>query len=344
MTMTIADAFAAYFRHLKHVRALSEQTLKAYRTPVNHLVTFLSVQGLTPDSTPVESISTTLIIEFLAWLDEHLQKRSDRSGALKTRRVYRTAIAALLNFLVVESQLLPCSVENYDRLCKIILRGLRTPAAQAVSPERLPTDEIVSLLRATVQQPPEPPADATPHLIHLQHLRYLRDVAIFETLVSSGLRVGELVGLRRGRLLYTEMGAIVTGKGGKTREVLLSPTAWAAIQAYLSARDDSPTASLADLPVFARHDRSSGDIPKPMTTRAVQYIFYDLARRAHIQERFHLTPHTLRHFFATTFLSKTGDLALTQYALGHASPTTTRVYAQTRREDYQRAHRRVFEA
>ncbi len=69
---------------------------------------------------------------------------------------------------------------------------------------------------------------------------------------------------------------------------------------------------------------------------------YELASRAEILERFHLTPHTLRHFFATEFLSETGDLALTQYALGHASPTTTRIYAQTKREDYRRAHRDVF--
>jgi hypothetical protein len=58
--------------------------------------------------------------------------------------------------------------------------------------------------------------------------------------------------------------------------------------------------------------------------------------------RFHLTPHTLRHYFATEFLSETGDLALTQYALDRASPTTTRVYTQTKREDYRRAHRSVF--
>ena len=80
----------------------------------------------------------------------------------------------------------------------------------------------------------------------------------------------------------------------------------------------------------------------PLTTRGVQQIFMQLSVRAGIIEKFQLTPHTLRHFFATEFLSETGDLALTQYALGHASPTTTRIYAQTKREDYRRAHREVF--
>jgi site-specific recombinase XerD len=74
----------------------------------------------------------------------------------------------------------------------------------------------------------------------------------------------------------------------------------------------------------------------------VQSTFVDLASQAGILERFHLTPHTLRHYFATEFLSETGDLALTQYALGHASPATTRIYAKTKREDYRRAHRQIF--
>jgi site-specific recombinase XerC len=71
-------------------------------------------------------------------------------------------------------------------------------------------------------------------------------------------------------------------------------------------------------------------------------MFVETASRAGIAERFHLTPHTLRHYFATEFLSATGDLALTQYALGHASPATTRIYAKTKWEDYRRAHGRVF--
>jgi site-specific recombinase XerD len=100
---------------------------------------------------------------------------------------------------------------------------------------------------------------------------------------------------------------------------------------------------LSRLPVLARHDRRAGSKILPLSTRSVQNILMELASQAGILERFHLTPHTLRHFFATEFLSETGDLALTQYALGHASPTTTRIYAQTKREDYRRAHRGVFD-
>jgi site-specific recombinase XerD len=158
------------------------------------------------------------------------------------------------------------------------------------------------------------------------------------------MRVGELVRLERGHLLYEVKGAVVKyGKGGKDREVLFSDRAWMAIQAYLKARQDGGQGRpLASLPVFSRHDRGAGGKVLPLSTRSVQNTFVDLASRAGILERFHLTPHTLRHHFATEFLSETGDLALTQYALGHASPATTRIYAKTKREDYRRAHQRVF--
>jgi site-specific recombinase XerD len=132
-------------------------------------------------------------------------------------------------------------------------------------------------------------------------------------------------------------------KGKKEREVLFSEDAWAALQTYLLARQDSVQArSLASLPVFSRHDRGAGARILHLSTDTVEQIFVDLSGRAGILERFHLTPHTLRHFFATEFLSETGDLALTQYALGHSSPNTTRIYAQTKREDYRLAHQHVF--
>lgn len=167
---------------------------------------------------------------------------------------------------------------------------------------------------------------------------------MIEALLSSGMRVSELVRLRRSHLLYEFSGAMVRyTKGKKEREVLFSAEAWQAIQSYLRERQDgAQSRALADLPVFARHDRRAGDKTLPLTTRSVQQLLFRLAVRAGILERFHLTPHTLRHFFATEFLSKTGDLALTQYALGHSSPNTTRIYAQTKREDYRRAHKDVF--
>ena len=200
------------------------------------------------------------------------------------------------------------------------------------------------MLLHEVRRPLDLPEDMAEGIKRRKMLIRLRDIAIVEALLSSGMRVGELVRLERGHLLYDVKGAMVKyGKGGKDREVLFSDRAWTAIQSYLRARHDGTQGrALASLPVFSRHDRGAGDRVLPLSTRSVQNTFVELASRAGILERFHLTPHTLRHFFATEFLSETGDLALTQYALGHASPATTRIYAKTKREDYRRAHRRVF--
>ncbi|MCG3211820.1 MAG: Tyrosine recombinase XerC [Anaerolineae bacterium] len=71
-------------------------------------------------------------------------------------------------------------------------------------------------------------------------------------------------------------------------------------------------------------------------------LFFELATQAGISDKFQLTPHTLRHFFATTFLRETGDLALTQDALGHADPRTTRIYASTDVAHLVDAHKRLF--
>jgi site-specific recombinase XerD len=200
------------------------------------------------------------------------------------------------------------------------------------------------MLREEVRAPLDLPEDLAEGTKRRKRLIRLRNIAMVEALLSSGMRVGELVRLERGHLLYDVKGALVKyGKGKKDREVLFSDRAWDAIQAYLRFRGDgAQNRRLSSLPVFSRHDRGAGERVLPLSTRSVQNVFVEVASRAGILERFHLTPHTLRHYFATEFLSETGDLALTQYALGHSSPATTRIYAKTKQEDYRRAHGRVF--
>jgi integrase/recombinase XerD len=158
------------------------------------------------------------------------------------------------------------------------------------------------------------------------------------------MRVGELVGLDREHLLHDTKGAVVKhGKGGKERTVLFSHPAWRAIQAYLSERrDEFRYRSVGPLPVFSRHDRRAGTRVLRLSTRAVQNVLWKLASQAEILEKFHLTPHSLRHFFATEFRKRTGDLALTQRALGHASPVTTDIYSKADDEEYKEAYRDAF--
>ena len=301
-----------------------------------------------PDHCDVAVLTPGVISDFVTWLYEYLVTETadgdERRVSEATKATYLAAVSGLLDYLVVETEQLALSGTAHDAVRRTLARASRRKARDKLPPDKLPSREVVRMVREEARRPPDLPDDAPEGTKRRQMLIGLRDVAMVEALLSSGMRVGELVRLERGHLLYEVQGAMVKyGKGGKDREVLFSEGAWQAIQSYLKARGDgAQERPLARLPVFARHDRRAGDRVLALSPRSVQNRFVELASRAGIMERFHLTPHTLRHYFATEFLSETGDLALTQYALGHASPVTTRIYAKTKREDYRRAHERVF--
>lgn len=346
--MFVSEAIAEYLNYVKSSQSLG--TARSYATGLRHFQRYLVSRSLPPDTTDVEALNLPVVTGFITWLYDYLLEKVADGQPEKiseaTKANYFSAVSGLFEYLIVEAQLLPMSMHDYDTLRKALSRATKTRRRSDLPPDKLPSPEIVAALLAQARAPLTLPDTTPAGEARRRQLARRRNIAIVEALVSSGMRVGELVRLERGHLLHDVRGAVVKyTKGKKEREVLFSDRAWEAIQAYLSARaDGAQPRPLARLPVFARHDRRAGSRLLPLSTRSVQNVLFELASEAGILERFHLTPHTLRHFFATEFLSETGDLALTQYALGHASPTTTRIYAQTKREDYRRAHRRVFGA
>lgn len=343
---TIAEAIDQYLHYVKASQSLG--TARSYATGLRHFQRYLASRSLPPATTDLQALDLSVATGFIAWLYDYLLEEVAEGQPEKiseaTKANYFAAVSRFFEYLIIEAQLLPWSTQDYDTLRKALARAAKTRRRAELPPDKLPSPEIVSALLAQARTPLALIEDTPPGEVRRQELAWLRNIAIVESLLSSGMRVGELVRLERGHLLYDTQGALVKyAKGKKEREVLFSDGAWTAIQTYLRSRADSTRPGpLTKLPVFARHDRRAGSRVLPLSTRSVQNVLYDLASQAGILERFHLTPHTLRHFFATEFLSETGDLALTQYALGHASPTTTRIYAQTKREDYRRAHRQVF--
>jgi integrase/recombinase XerC len=344
--MTVSEAIEQYVHYLRASR--SKATADTYATGLNHLCAYLDTRDLSPDLTDVTALSPAVVADFVTWLYDYLVDQvangDERRVSESTKATYFSAVSGFLDYLVVETEQLALDGTAYDALRRILARASRRKSREQLPPDKLPSQEVVHMLLEEVHQPLELPDDLAEGTKRRKKLIWLRNIAIVEALLSSGMRVGELVRLERGHLLYDARGAIVKyGKGKKDREILFSDRAWAAIRTYLKARQDGTgKRPLSSLPVFSRHDRRAGDNALPLSTRSVQNTFVNLASRAGILERFHLTPHTLRHYFATEFLSETGDLAMTQYALGHASPATTRIYAKTKREDYRQAHRRVF--
>ena len=150
----------------------------------------------------------------------------------------------------------------------------------------------------------------------------LRDRAILELLFSSGLRVSELVGLDRDHINLKRREFMVRGKGQKDRPIFISSEAASWIQKYLDARQDGTR------PLFVRYSGSkkvdlSGNFHR-LTARSVQRMVARYALLAGITK--HVSPHTLRHSFATDLLMNGADLRSVQALLGHSNIATTQIY------------------
>lgn len=165
-----------------------------------------------------------------------------------------------------------------------------------------------------------------------------RDTALFALLYSSGCRVSEIASLRLADIEPDRTSAIVTGKGRKDRRVFFSKPARQALEAYLLERSS----------LLARHqerDVSRGTLfvsarGRPLSVRGIQYL---LAHYTDATPGFtHLSPHALRHTFATTLVSRGADIRIVQELLGHASISTTQRYTHVTGERlgrlYHRAH------
>lgn len=140
-----------------------------------------------------------------------------------------------------------------------------------------------------------------------------RDLAILEMLFSTGMRVSELVSLKVSDIKGEDEIPIL-GKGGKRRVVFLSPNSKEALGVYLTSHPGKSEALFV----------SKFQPEKPLTVRSVQRIVQKYAQLAGLSEK--VTPHTLRHTFATDLLKSGADLRAVQALLGHSSVTTTQRY------------------
>jgi site-specific recombinase XerD len=166
----------------------------------------------------------------------------------------------------------------------------------------------------------------------------LRDRAIIELLFSSGLRVSELVNLNRDHVNTKRREFMVRGKGQKDRPVFIGEAAALRIEDYLAARIDNLP------PLFLSYSRNNtvtttGDYRR-LTSRSIQRIMTKYAKLAGITK--HVSPHTMRHSFATDLLMNGADIRSVQSMLGHSNISTTQVYTHVTdehlREIYEKFH------
>jgi site-specific recombinase XerD len=319
---TIDDAIQNFLRD----RAVgqSPQTIETYSQGMRRFTEYLDSIAHSPTHA-ASTLGVDHALDCAKWLSE------ERQIAKATLRTYLSSISRLYAYLLRE-KIVDLSASDMERM-RDAYHQYRKGGSRPLP--KLPPEEAITALSAAARRVKSQPKK--PRL----NLARLRNIAMLEVLRASGMRVGELVGLKRDDLDYRNHTARVTGKGDKQRVVYFDDAAWNAVQEYLKARNDGARGrALYQLPLFARHDRRVSNKVLPMTTDSVRLVFTELVRAAGIE--IVLTPHSLRHAFATKILEATGDLAVVQDMLGHASPATTRVYAKVSSKRMREAHRTAF--
>jgi integrase/recombinase XerC len=201
--------------------------------------------------------------------------------------------------------------------------------------KRVPMFLTVAQFEALAKAPGEEMARASKNR-EIDTTVYFRDAAILEVIYSCGLRVSELCGLCAGDLDWPEESARVRGKGKKERLVPIGQPALDGVRAYWNHAKYSPG---PEMPVFFRHRKRI----LPLSPRTVQLRLKRYLRAAGLDPK--LTPHKLRHSFATHMLDAGADLRSVQELLGHAHLVTTQVYTHITTErlkrTYDKAHPRA---
>lgn len=294
-----------FLQYLRHERGQSPHTERTYAALLGGFLEWAKANGIS-DWRMVEFAHLTRFLEHER-TRRPLDQPEDSAIKLSSESLYLriAALRAFYNFC-----------ENEHLLPVNLAENLSLPRRWKRLPKDLTASEIEQLLKS--------PAQATP--------RSLCDDAALELAYSCGLRLAELCGLRLEQL-HLEAGFIsVVGKGNKERVVPAGRRAAAAVERYLSAGRPKLVTARSPANVFLTL-RGTPFAPVTMWLRIKQRT-----RLAGIER--HVTPHMLRHSFATHLLEHGADLRVIQELLGHARISTTEVYTHVARPHLREVHRK----
>ncbi|MEO8422358.1 MAG: tyrosine recombinase [Actinomycetota bacterium] len=301
----LIDAFAS---HLRHERHLSDHTVTAYRLDLARLAAFLTRGG-----SSLAAARYPQLRRFLAQQHALGYARASiarRVGAIRT--FYRWALTT--GATDGDPSALLGSPKVVNRLPTVLRPREAAALAEAPGSTDVPRSDLDPLERAVL----------------------LRDRAALELLYGSGLRVGEVAGLTCSQLDLDRGRVLVRGKGDKEREVPMSDYAIDSLDAYLSA--GRPTMAGEDHTALFFNRKG-----KPFSGRDIRAMVEQYAGSVLPGRR--VTPHTLRHSFATHLLEGGADIRTVQELLGHASIATTQRYTHVSRtrlfQAYEQSHPRA---
>lgn len=283
------DAIRAFMTFLELERHASQETVRNYASDLRQFQSFTSKDNPRRPTLDPAAVTTESIRAYLHWLDHKREKSTSMARKLASLRSF-------FRYLQREGMVGVNPAE-----------AVRTPKQPKHLPRVLTKDDAAALMEF-----PADPAGGS-----------LRDRALLETLYSTGARVSELVGINLEDLRSSDGLIHLRGKGRKERIVPIGAVALQAIQAYLNqqpvtkSRDLTIKAKRVSLPIF-RNSRGGR-----LTTRSVARIVACYSNRLAGGP---VSPHTLRHSFATHLLDEGADLRSIQEMLGHASLSTTQKY------------------
>jgi integrase/recombinase XerC len=306
--MTFEEAISSFELHLRAERNLSPHTRRAYLSDVRQFAESIDAAS-GPETVRVDDVRT-----FLA------ERYGRQSPTTLGRKL--AALRSFFRFLVREGQ------READPSV-----GIPAPRAARRLPRPLAVDDCHVLAEALAKTPREGARDRAGR-------GALRDRALVELLYGAGIRVGELVALDVRDIDLHRGDVRVWGKGGKERVVPLPAAARNALGEYLDLRRRPGVLSE---PLFPSLRSKKGEMPRRLDPRDVRRILQRRADRAGLVDR--VSPHRLRHSYATHLLDMGADLRAIQELLGHASLSSTQKYtavsAERLLEVYDRAHPRA---
>jgi integrase/recombinase XerD len=305
MSTALETAVRAYLGHLAAERGLAENTLSSYRRDLRRYVAVLAGRG----RSAIDQVGEEDVLAFLGGLREGDAEHPPLSAGSAARAV--VAVRGLHRFALREG-LAPADPAH----------SVRPPTPPRRLPKAISVEEVERLIGAAG------PEDTA---------RGLRDRALLEVLYGSGARISEAVGLDVEDVDLAEGALRVPGKGGKTRVVPIGGYARRAVQAYLQRARPELAVPGKDVPALFLNARGGR-----LSRQGAWMVLGVAAEKAGLKD---VSPHTLRHSFATHLLDGGADVRVVQELLGHASVTTTQVYTlvtvQVLREVYATSHPRA---
>ena len=302
--MVLESLIAEFLEYLEIQKGCSLLTIQRYRHYLRRFHNWLTENSLATEPT---DINLELVRKYRLYL-AHLRSRDGLPLKRVTQSYHIVALRAFLRYLMVQRDIPTLSPDKIE-----------LPKQGSRSVSFLNPGQIERLLNSP----------------KISNNVGLRDRTILETLFSTGLRVSELVSLNRDQVDLERKEFGVKGKGNKIRVVFLSDTAAQWIERYLRARKDNFK------PLFIRCsgavDSQKNGEKMRLTARSVERIVSKYAKRSGLP--IEVTPHTLRHSFATDLLISGADIRAVQEMLGHESIRTTQVYTHVTNRHLKEVHK-----